>query len=303
MLTQFIRIFKGAEDLTDPLNPVITLTDFSMENAERSGIDVTEKYIYIAQKFPFNNIFFLMSALVNTVSSKIRIEYWNSANKWTDAKDILDFSKGMKRPGLVQFQLDNQYEWNCIEQTDADDTDAPDELKGLAIEDCHWLRFSFDVAPLNTAAVVDDPLTVGVDETAAQINVQIKALTYAFTTSEKVNAIDTQAPRFYNTFKAGKTDWLEEILIGSEMFIADLKSAGILKTAGQIILLDDFVLPCAYRVLEHIYSQMGSAYEGRRGEVKALYKTFMAGPKTVDENGDAKIKPDEQAQSAPRMYR
>lgn len=50
MLTQFIRVFKGHEDLTDPLNPVITLTDFSMENAEKSGIAVDEKYIYLAQK-------------------------------------------------------------------------------------------------------------------------------------------------------------------------------------------------------------------------------------------------------------
>lgn len=304
MLTQFIRVFKGAEDLTDPLNPVITLTDLSMENAERSGITVDQKYIYLAQKFPFNNIFMLLDATkLNTKTSKIKIEYWNSAQKWTEAKDVLDFTRGLKKHGLVQFQLDNQYSWDCIQQTDADDTDAPTEIKGKSINDCHWLRLSYDVAPLNADAVADDPSTVGVDETAAAIQCVIKAFTYAFTTSEKVNAVDVQAPRYYETFATGKTDWMEEILVGSEMMIADMKAAGIIKSAGQIILLDDFVLPCAYRVLEHIYSQMGTAYDGKRGEVKALYKQFMSGPKTIDTNMDATIKKNEQQSSAPRMYR
>lgn len=286
MLTQFIRVFKGHEDLTDPLNPVITLTDFSMENAEKSGIAVDEKYIYLAQKFPFNNIFFLLGAVLNLqTTTKINIEYWNSANKWTGAKDILDFSKGLQRPGLLQFQLDNQFSWDCIIETDVDDaSNIPPEMLGLSINDCHWIRISFTGA-------------------APDVTTIIKALTYALTTTEKVNGVDTQAPRFYKTFNTTKTDWMDEILMGSEMFIADLKSSGILKSGGQIILLDDFILPCTYRVLEHIYSQMGAAYEGRRGEVKALYKAFMAGPKTIDENLDAKIKPVEQSQSAPRMYR
>jgi hypothetical protein len=303
MLTQFIRIFKGAEDITDPLNPVITLTDMSMENAEKTGIDVNTKYIYIAQKFPFNNIFMLMSALVNTVSSKIRVEYWNHANGWTDAKDILDFTRGLRKHGLVQFQLDNHFSWDCIQETDGDDLDCPEEIKGKSINDCHWLRFSYDVMPINTAAVVDDPGTPLVDETAAKIDVQVKSFTYAFTTSEKVNAVDVQAKRYYETFATGKTDWQDEILIGSEMMIADLKLSKFIKSAGQIILLDDFVLPCAYRVLEHIYSQMGTAYDDKRGEVKALYREFMKGPKTLDADMDGRIKRDEQVSSSPRIYR
>lgn len=290
MLTQFIRVFKGHEDLTDPANPVVTLTDVSMENAERSGIAFDEKYIYIAQKFPFNNIFMLLDmANLNSVTSKIKIEYWNHAHKWTDGKDVMDFSKGLSRHGLAQFQLDNLFFWDYIMQTDFDDATsslAP-ELIGLSINDCYWARISYDVTPV----------------TATSSPVVIKAFTYAFTTTEKINGVDPQAVRFYDTFKTGKTDWLDEILMGSEMFISDLKSSGIIKSAGQIILLDDFVLPCAYRVLEHIYFQMGTAYDGKRGEVKNMYKNFMSGPKTIDEDMDARIKRNEQSGSAPRMYR
>lgn len=303
MLTQFIRVFKGSEDITDPQNPIITLTDLSMENAERVGQAVDQKYIYLAQKFPFNNLFILLGTLINTVNSKIKIEYYNQSEKWIEAKDVLDFSKGLKKSGLVQFQLDNDFSWSAIGQTDATDASIPNELKALSINDCHWLRLSFDVAPINSVAVIDDAGTPLIDETAAAIYPSILAFTYAFTTSEKVNAVDVQASRYYETFQTGKTSWQDEILVGSEMMIADMKAAGILKSAGQIILLDDFVLPCAYRVLEHIYSQMGTAYDGKRGEVKALYKSFMSGPKTIDQNIDGRISQSEQLASAPRIYR
>jgi hypothetical protein len=287
MLTQFIRVFKGVSDNVAAPNEGITLTDVSMENAEKTVHLFAQKYLYIAQKFPFNNIFIMLGAVANAqTTSKIKIEYWNGADEWVEAKDVMDFTKGLQRSGLVQFQLDNNDSWDCIPETDEDDEDSsiPDELVDLSINDCHWLRISF------TGAVVD-PLT------------QIKHLTYAFTTTEKVNAVDVQATRYYETFQTGKTNWQDEILVGSEMMIADMKAAGLLKSAGQIILLDDFILPCAWRVLEHIYSQMGTSYDGRRGEVKALYKAFLAGPKTIDQNADARISKDEEVTSSPRMYR
>lgn len=300
MLTQYIRVFKGNEDLTDPLNPVITLSDISMENAERSAMTFSEKYLYLAQKFPFNNVFLLLGDRLNTVDSKMKIEYWNDAGEWIEAKDILDFTRGLKKHGLIQFSLDNNYSWDCIPETDDDDSSIPEELKDLNIDDCHWLRISFDVQPV--CNIADDPSTADVDETFNG-PVEFKTVCYAFTTTEKVNGVDTQAPRHYETFKEGKTDWLEEILIGSEMMISDMKTAGFLKSAGQIILLDDFYLPCAWRVLMHIYANMGASYDGKRGEVSALYKNFMKGPKTIDEKMDGKIEKKEISTSTPRMYR
>lgn len=300
MLTQYIRVFKGNEDLTDPDEPVITLEDISMDNAERSAMTFSEKYLYIAQKYPFNNIFFLMGERLNTETSKMKIEYWNDAGEWIEAKDVLDFTKGLKKHGLVQFSLDNDYSWDCIPETDDDDTSVPDELQDLNINDCHWLRVSFDVDP--ECDIADDPDTVDEDETFNG-PVEFKGICYAFTTTEKVNGVDTQASRHYETFQTGKTDWLDEILIGSEMLISDMKTAGLLKHHGQIILLDDFYLPAAWRVLMHIYSQMGVAYEGKRGEVSAAYKNFLKGPKTIDEKMDGKIEKKEMNTSSPRMYR
>lgn len=277
MLTQFIRVFKGQD------GSPISLSDISMEIAEKSSQVFNQKYLYIAQKFPFNNIFFLLGAVLNTQTSKMKIEYWTSVG-WKSAVDVLDFTNGFKKNALVQFQLDNEFSWERISESDSNETtNIPEEVKGKHINDCWWIRISFDIAP--------------------DVTTEVKSVGYAFTTTEVVNGVDTQAPRYYNTFQTGKTNWLDEILMGSQMMIADMKSSGLLKSHGQIIELDDYYLPCAYRVLEHIYSQMGTAYDGKRGEVKALYKKFIAGPKTLDQNVDAKIKQNERVSSAPRMYR
>jgi hypothetical protein len=293
MLTQYIRIFKGAAAGSPE---VVTLTDVSMENAEKAGFSISEKYLYIGQKFPFNNIFMLMGAKLNTITSKMKIEYWNGAEEWVEAKDILDFSRGLKQHGLVQFSLDNDFSWDRMIETDTDETQVPAELQGKSINDCYWIRISFDVAP-------DCVTTVPAPGPDTHENVIIKYLAYAFTTTEKINSVDTQASKYYETFLSGKTNWLDEILIGSEMMISDMKSAGLLKGHGEIILLDDFYLPCAWRVLEHIYSQMGTAYDGKRGECKGAYKNFLKGPKTLDSDKDGKINLTEQQSSTTRLIR
>lgn len=282
MLTQYIRTFKGASDNGDP--EVVTLTDVSMDNAEKSGFVFDKKYLYIGQKFPFNNIFLLLGATVNAQTSVMKIEYWNGADEWITAKDVMDFSRGLTRHGLVQFSLDNDHSWDMVTECDDDDTNAPDELIGKSINDCYWLRISF----------------TGHDVDAATI---VKNVCYAFTTTAVINGVDKQATRYYDTFQTGKTDWLDEILIGSEMMISDMKTAGLLKGHGEIILLDDFYLPCAWRVLEHIYSQMGTAYDGKRGECKAAYKNFLKGPKTLDSDKDGRITVKEQQTSSPRIIR
>jgi hypothetical protein len=300
MLTQYIRVFRGAD-----LAGVVTLEDLSMDNAEKVAMEWEEKYFYVAQRFPFNNLFLMFTEKVNTESSTLMIEYWNGASEWVEAKDILDFTRGLARNGLVQFSLNNNESWDCISRTGTDDTNAPLEMRGLDINDCHWIRIScLPDEPSNTVTIPDDPDTILVDESSTTISdVELKHICYAFTTTEKVNGVDIQMPRHYTTFLSGKTNWLDEILIGSEMMIADLKTAGMLKSHGQIILLDDFYLPCAYRVLMHLYSQMGTAYEGKRGEITAAYNRFLKGPKTIDVNMDAKISSNENQASTNRIRR
>jgi hypothetical protein len=273
MLTEFIRVFN---------RKVNVMTDKSIANAEKSGILLNNfDYIYVAQKFPFNNLFLKMDAL-NAVTLTLGIEYWDGT-EWVDAVDVIDFTKGLKQSGLIQFSLNRDDSWQEVQYSDAQASSCPDELKGLNISDCYWIRIAPSVAPTGTTS--------------------IESVGYAFTTTETVNGIDTNAPLYYETFSASKADWLEEILIASQMMISEMKSAGLLKAQGQIISLDDFYIPCARRTLLHIYSQMGKAYEGKRGEESALYKKFMGGPKSIDADQNARAEKAETLSTITRLVR
>lgn len=280
MLTQFIRVFKGVAG-----SPII-LSDFSLENADRDGILYDKDFLYIAQKYSFNQIFLLMK-VVNTLASKIKVEYYTSEG-WKEAVDVIDGSKGMKKSGLVQFSLQRNHQWLEISDT-KEDTGIPDELKPIAIIQSFWLRISF-------TSVVPNPLT------------SISAISYAFTNTAKINAIDLEAPGYYATISAStgeatKADWILEIITACEMMVAEMKEANILKAPGQIILLDDFFLPAAYRTLAHIYFNLGKSYDERRRSVRASYEKFLAGTKTIDIDQNARAEKSEQGQSFGRLRR
>lgn len=228
------------------------------------------------------------TALVTAVTSKFKVEYWDGT-AWRTAVDVIDSSNGLKQSGMIQFSLSNKYSWCEIAETDDDTTNCPKALVGRYINDCYWLRLS--------------PITTGIYSAPNPLT-RIKRLCYAFTTTAYINAIDVEAPSYYDSIKEGKTNWHEEIIHASEEMVLDLKRIGFIKSAGQIIEFDELYLACAWKTLGHIYYNLGKAYTENRAIVTGKYdKALSSKALTFDKNFDGKVERKEINATETRMMR
>jgi hypothetical protein len=162
-------------------------------------------------------------------------------------------------------------------------------LKGLFINDCYWLRISFSTTGGNVV-----PST----------NTKIKRLCYAFTTTSYINSEDKEAPSYYESIEEGKSDWINEIIHASEEMVHDLKRIGFIKSAGEIIELDEIYLPCTWKTLSHIYFQLGKAYVDNRAIMSGKYeKALSSKALTFDNNKDGKLDRNEYNATSTKMVR
>jgi hypothetical protein len=226
------------------------------------------------------------NTLTHAIETKFLIDYWDGT-EWQAAVDLLDSSNGLHETAMLQFSLNNKYGWHEVGETDDDSTNCPDEFVGLFINDCYWLRISFD-----PTADVPNPLT------------KIKKICYAFTTTDVVNSIDVEGPSYYDAILEGKTNWVNEIITASEMMVSDLKRIGFIKSEGQIIEFDEIYLACAYKTLMHIYFQLGKAYATQMAIMSNKYeKALSSKALTFDNDQDGKISRREIASTETRMVR
>jgi hypothetical protein len=280
MLTKYLRLFKHSGVFNASTNPLV---DISLND----GITVNFDTLYIAQHYPFVNLFLLMDVL-NTQTTKLKIEYWIN-NEWKQAVDVLDATEGLKKTGMLQFSTRNHYLWHEITETDDDSQSCPTEFKGLYVNNCYWLKISF----ITTGGyAVPDATT------------KIKKIGYAFTTTDYINSIDIEAPNYYESILAGKTNWVNEIMHASEEMIHDLKRIGFIKSAGEIIEFDELYLACAWKTLSHIYFQLGKGYADNRELMNDKYEKAL-GSKALsfDNNRDGKLDRRELNATSTRMSR
>lgn len=263
MLYEYMRLFTY--DGT-------SLMDLSLENQDETAtitFDLSAtKYIYIAQYYPFNN-FFAHVGTANAALGTLALEYWDGRD-WHPAVDVLDGTKSAGAPfarsGVVQFSPDRKQSWNYI--NDTSESRAPTELNGINVYDCYWLRVSCSTI----------------------IPVALKELSYAFTTTERLNNLDVEIDNFYAAFAVGKADWIQEILTCSKLVLADLKRLGLVVHQGQILRFDDVSLACDHKALDLIYTNLGASYNEKRMDIRQRYsETLNSRRFTFDDNNDALV--------------
>lgn len=249
-----------------------TKTDYSLDSADE-GATVTlpviaaEDSLIIGQSFPFNN-FLVETSTVNTSSSNLTVSYWTGSG-WTTAVDLLDGSKSsgrtFGRTGVVQFSPDRNSAWTMV--TDTSDSSAPSELQGFEIYDMYWAKLTFSANFL--------------------ISTAIKSISYAFTTDDILDSLDPEIERYQSSWETNKTSWVEQIKVASQMVVYDLKARGVVFNNGQIIKLEDFAIPTAFRTLMNIYGILGPSHEDRLKWASENYFKLMNQKNfSVDANGD-----------------
>jgi hypothetical protein len=277
MLYEWLRVIKGT-DLSLANQDDSALVDLNISNLN---------YIYVAQYYPFNNLFFWIDT-PNDVAANIEIQYWAN-NQWVNAVDVLDGTKvngvPFAKSGSIQFSPQRRISsWNQVTDTSETNNSSPSELSAYSIYDCYWIRIKATTALLSTA--------------------KAKRITYAFTNTQQLNKLDIEINQYYSAFASGKTDWIKEIITGSEIMLADLKSKGLVVHRGQILRFDDVSLACDMKVLALIYSNLGRAYEEKRKLKEEEYEKVINSRKfTFDNNNDGLVSSNEIGATAARMVR
>jgi len=279
MLLNYIRLFTKIS---------ATLADKSLANQDDtqtvSLVLGTSDYIYVAQRYPFTNLFLHMDS-VNTNASVLSGQYWDGT-EWRDAVDMMDGTSlsgaTLGKSGGIQWSLDPLYTWNIV--TDTVQTYAPTELQTLKIYNSYWFRLK-----------VSASLLAGTDS---------KEIGYCFTTSQRLKDFDVEIDGFFASFATGKTDWIDEIKTGSKLVVQDLKRLGLVMSPGQIIELDDVYVPTSLRTLMLIYSNLGPSYKDKITAMAKEYDKAMNIRRfTFDTNANGKLEQREISGTIKRMYR
>jgi hypothetical protein len=279
MLLNYIRVFTNISS---------TLTDKSLANQDDAStvslVLASGDYVYIAQRYPFTNVFIHMDT-VNTNASVLSGQYWDGT-AWRDAVDVMDGTsvggKTLAQSGAVQWSLDADYSWNITNDTEL--TGAPTELSTLRIFNSYWFRLK-----------VSATLSAGTDS---------KEIGYCFTNSQRLKDFDVELDGYLASFATGKTDWIDEIKTGSKLLVQDLKRMGLIMGPGQIIELDDVYVPCSLRSLALIYSNLGPSYKDKNLAIMAEYDKAMNIRRfTFDADADGKLTQREIAGTIKRIYR
>ena len=240
------------------------LTDFSSSLNYYGGsgkavtYTVAQDYIYIGQRSPFNHIYIKLGDTVNAVTANMTAQYWDGKD-WIDAVEIIDETsvsgKSLAQSGFISFVPNKDKAW------EAEDTNYQGSsvtgLTTLVIYDQYWMRLKFN-ATLTPAIV-------------------LKWLGYKFCNDSDLAAEfpDLSRQKVRDIYSSGLTTYEEQIIRASDLIVSDLISKQVIDEVGNILVKDQFKLPCVSKLAELIYQTLGDDYDDNRIIARSEYDKRM----------------------------
>lgn len=276
MLKNWYRVFYSTNGV---------LSDKSLLSNTKAGFVFTlpsTDYIYIGQAMPFNNIFAWMD-VVNTNPATLTVQYWDG-DEWTDTVDLLDNTMGFTQSGVIQFSPNDEDSWHCVNDT-SESTNGPAELNSITVYDLYWVRIKSNAT--------------------LSVTTKVKMFTYAFCRSEDLSVYEPEIDSYLEPWGGvSKTNWIEQIIAASEQVILDLKAAGLVVHAGQVLRFDDVAIPTMFKTLLLIYTVLGPAFNERKLSRQRDYSAMLSVKRfTFDKNKNGRVDKAEMFNSIGRLIR
>lgn len=259
------------------LNQNGTLTDLSIAlsdiHSQTVVVDYTDAvdYIYLGSDLPFNHRHFDLS-VVNIVASTVSVDLW-TGSEWVPAIDIIDQTSlagaSLGRDGIIAWRPDedeSSWSWD-----DTDDMSASG-LQTLKIKGLYWARLSWSAELTDTMA--------------------FNYIGYKFTSDAELESEypELALSSLKTAFKAGKTDWNEQILVASEYIIQDLRQMNVITSMNQILDWRTFSKAAVHKTAEIIFRAFGDDYANNLLEANREYKkSLQLKQYNVDQNRDATL--------------
>jgi len=229
----------------------------------KADLVASEDYIYIGHKNSFCNRYIQMGSTVNSVTTTLKVEYYNTSGSWEEVEDLIDETNAFSESGFIQWRLPDR-DWDLTKVNSLPDIDDSDGY--------FWIRIS-----------TNDTMTVGTE---------IATLSLIWSTDETIAVIfpDITGTQFLPT---GETNYYKQHELGMEMVASDLNRRGVIAYKEQIKYIEHVSLAAAYKTLDVIMSAMpgNEEFERLKSDFRAKYeievnKRFKQG---IDINRDENV--------------
>jgi len=228
-----------------------------------------EDYLYVATDLPFNHKYFDIST-VNDQACAVSVDIW-FGREWVPAVDVVDRTASagvsLAKSGIIEWKTNRVKGWDS--ELDSEDVEG---VTKVGLYNMYWARFSWN-ADTNAST----------------------AFNYLGNRFSSDDVLYSYYPDLANdsvksAFETGKTTWEEQHFMASEIVIRDLKTRNIIRSTGQILDHDLFVIPTVHKSAELIYKALGRAYDEDRNKAREYYdEALNVKFYRVDQNFDANL--------------
>lgn len=224
-----------------------------------------EDYIYIGSRLPFNSLYFKVIA-PNEMPANMYVEVWDGEN-WEFVNELIDETGAFQKSGYITFVPDRDTGWN-MEDTNSGGNIITG-LDSLKIYDKYWMRISFD-ADLSSSVSLSWVGHLFADD--------------ADLGSEYPDLVKTSVKA---AFKAGKTDWEEQLVRASEIVIEDLMINRVILDSSQILDRYDYRSATIQKAAEIIFNAFGDDFVDQKQRAREEYQRRLSNPtKKIDTNAN-----------------
>lgn len=266
-----------------------TVTDITrfVTDIDQAGIDLTfgaNDCLYIGSVFPFNTLYLRLGTSLNNNAGTTAVSFWN-ANSFTDFVGVQD---GTSVAGAT---LGQSGIFNLLAQ----DTTSPachdskyiDELGNFeGYYTLYWTRLKFS---------------------AALDKISLKYVGQLFVENDSSifkQYPDLAASQYKSVYGVGKTDFLDERVIASDLLVGDLIAKGQVLTGDQFLDWRLLKEPTLHKAAELIYKAQGVKYKDDMARANSAYSKALDTRKFgISRSGDIRKDTESRMRAPKRFYR
>lgn len=244
------------EDDTTLNDYTFQCNDYFSNNANAFGYVVTDDFLYLGSRFPFNHLYFKFGT-ANTATETLSISIWDGTS-WRAAKEIFDETEtggaSFAQDGYITWVPDKQKGWSREDTVNSAGTETIPNFGTLTIYDHYWVRFSFS-GSLDAGTTLSwlGPLFSDDNDLGIEYPDLVRS-----------NTIDA--------WESGKTTWEEQHVYAARQIIKDLKKQRVIVHQSQILDRKDFTDVAVAKVAEIAFGGMGRDFEDDRIKAMNHYK-------------------------------
>jgi hypothetical protein len=266
-------IFENDTTITDF---TVGCNDYFNNNANAFGYVVTDDFLYLGSRFPFNELYFKFGT-ANTATETLSIAIWDGT-QFSAAIEVNDGTEtggaSFAQDGYISWVPDKSKGWARDDTVDSSGTENIPNFGTTTIYDHYWVRFAFSGSlDAGTTLAWIGPLFSNDDDLGIEFPDLVRTVT--------MNGWDDTG---------SKSNWQEQHVFAAKEIIKELKERRTIVHQSQILFKKDWTAAAVAKVAEIAFRGMGKDFEEDRMDATKLFASRInRSIGLIDRDKDAQI--------------